>query len=89
MVKVVLFLFLAVIAISVLRAVIGVLAKAFGGLLNAGPAPRPPQPIGELKRDPVCGTYVDASSSLKTTAAGQTLYFCSEDCRSKYLAGRS
>ncbi len=89
MVKVVLFLFLAVIAISVLRAVIGVIAKALGGLLNSGSAPCPPQPIGELKRDPICGTYVDASSSLKATAAGQTLYFCSEECRRKYLAAHS
>ncbi len=89
MVKLVVFLFLAVIAISVLRAVIGVIAKAFGGLLSSGPASRPAQPIGELKRDPVCGTYVDASSSLQTTAGNQTLYFCSEECRRKYLAAHS
>lgn len=40
---------------------------------------------GELVKDPVCGTYVDADSSIKVRD-GRTLYcFCSYDCRKKFL----
>jgi YHS domain-containing protein len=39
-----------------------------------------------LERDPVCGTYVAPGSSLSLTSGGTTQYFCSEKCRSEYLA---
>lgn len=42
------------------------------------------QPGGELKKDPVCGTYVAASASLTRTVNGEVLYFCSSECRDKY-----
>jgi YHS domain-containing protein len=50
------------------------------------PSPAPPtvQPGGELKKDPVCGTYVSAAASLTRTVGGQVLYFCSKECRDKY-----
>jgi YHS domain-containing protein len=41
---------------------------------------------GELKKDPVCGTYVSAASSLREKVAGETVYFCSAECRAKYLS---
>ena len=55
-------------------------------------APRreePPQapPViagGELKQDPVCGTFVSTALSIRRTANGETVYFCSEECRDKY-----
>jgi YHS domain-containing protein len=40
---------------------------------------------GELKRDPVCGTYVHAQTGLTASIKGQVFYFCSEECRKKYL----
>jgi YHS domain-containing protein len=89
MVKVVLYLFLAIILISVLRSVIGLLAKAFGGLLEpsaqAGPSSQP-QHVGELKRDPVCGTYVSAATSVKRTVDGRVVHFCSHACSQRYAA---
>jgi YHS domain-containing protein len=39
-----------------------------------------------LKKDPVCGTYVSAASSLREKVAGETVYFCSAECRAKYLS---
>jgi YHS domain-containing protein len=39
---------------------------------------------GELKKDPVCGTYVAAGGSLTRTVNGQLVYFCSQQCRDKY-----
>ena len=34
-----------------------------------------------LVRDPVCGTYIQPSHALSSTAGGTAHYFCSEDCR--------
>jgi YHS domain-containing protein len=41
---------------------------------------------GELKRDPVCGTYVAVNPGLSISAKGQTYYFCSKECRDRYRA---
>jgi YHS domain-containing protein len=39
---------------------------------------------GELKKDPVCGTYVSTGASVTRTVNGELLHFCSKDCRDKY-----
>ena len=39
-----------------------------------------------LKKDPVCGTYVATSTGITHQAHGETLYFCSKECRDKYRA---
>ena len=53
-------------------------------------APPPSQPDvvagGELKKDPVCGTYVSTGASVTRTVNGQLLHFCSKECRDKYRA---
>ena len=41
---------------------------------------------GELKKDPVCGTYVSTGASVTRTVNGQVLHFCSKECRDKYRA---
>ena len=52
--------------------------------------PRRPMPTvspgGELKKDPVCGTYVSPEVSVSTRTKGETVYFCSAACRDKYRA---
>ena len=62
--------------------------------LFAGSAPqraaRQPQqpavsPGGELKKDPVCGTYVSTATALQEKGNGGVVYFCSQECRKKYL----
>jgi len=72
---------------SVLRSVLGIIAKAFSGQSNpfsvrTGGSPGAPPPSGassapsggELKKDPVCQKY----------SGGQTYYFCSTECRDKF-----
>jgi YHS domain-containing protein len=93
MIRTVLYLFLAIFAITFLRFVIGIIGKAFGDLAQPGgsssnaPSSRPATPnAGELKRDPVCGTFVAAASSVKKTVRGEVIHFCSEACRDKYRA---
>jgi YHS domain-containing protein len=56
------------------------------GGTNAG-GPRRPANIpqaNELKKDPVCGTFVSTAVALQKSAGGQTYYFCSADCRDKF-----
>jgi YHS domain-containing protein len=45
----------------------------------------PPVPLGgQLKKDPVCGTYVSMATALQEKIKGETVYFCSQECRDKY-----
>jgi YHS domain-containing protein len=69
-----------------------ILRSIFGGL-NTQVAPKPVRPVpttvspgGELKKDPVCGTYVSADTSVTKQINGQTVHFCSPGCRDKYRA---
>ena len=39
-----------------------------------------------MAKDPICQMDVDESAALKAERGGQTYYFCSEHCRSKFLA---
>jgi YHS domain-containing protein len=72
---------------AVLRAVFGVLRQ--GGLgqpatTGNGAQRRDSPPVAELKKDPVCGTYVSAATSLTRTINGSVVHFCSSECRDKY-----
>jgi YHS domain-containing protein len=87
MVRVVLYLLLAVVLISMVRGVIGVLGKLFGDFVNpqAPQARRPSVPTGgELKRDPVCGTFISTATALQKKSGGEVHYFCSAECRDKF-----
>lgn len=37
-------------------------------------------------KDPICGMSVDESSALSVKRDGQTVYFCSEHCKQKFLS---
>ena len=87
MVRVVLYIFVAIILISVVRSIVGVLAKGFSSLIepeHPARAAGEPRNAGELKRDPVCGTYVSAATSVKKTVRGEVVHFCSKACSEKY-----
>jgi YHS domain-containing protein len=66
------------------------LRSLFASFRTPSPQKRAPQPPittsagGELKKDPVCGTYVAASPGLTRTINGNVLHFCSRECRDKY-----
>lgn len=36
--------------------------------------------------DPICGMTVDTSTALHAERDGETSYFCSEECRQKFLS---
>lgn len=48
------------------------------------PRQTPIQAGGELKKDPVCGTYVSVAASVTRSVNGQVLHFCSKECRDRY-----
>ena len=63
----------------------------FSGLRPRAPGPSTPatpatRTGGTLHKDPVCGTYVSDDSAVAQTIGAQTVYFCSAECRDKYLA---
>jgi len=69
----------------------GILRSIFGALntqVAAKPVRQEPTVSagGELKKDPVCGTYVSADTSVTKRINGQTVHFCSSACRDKYRA---
>lgn len=93
MLRFIVFVISMILGITVIRSVIGILLRAVvSGLQQPTSAsspgtaqPQPPMPIsGELRRDPVCGTYVAPGSSVRQTVRGQDVYFCSTECRDRY-----
>ena len=93
MFRAILYLIVSILVISVLRSIVGVILKGFGDLFSAsapasGARTRPPTVPsgGELKKDPVCGTFISASTTLQKRVGGETYYFCSPECRDKFKA---
>ncbi len=39
---------------------------------------------GELKKDPVCGTFVSADAAVTKRVNGELVHFCSPACRDTY-----
>ncbi len=70
----------------------GILKSLFSGS-NSQVTTRPVRPMpttasvgGELRKDPVCGTYVSEDTAVTKKVDGRTLHFCSPACRDKYRA---
>lgn len=47
-----------------------------------------PSRQGTVKRDPVCGTFVDIEVAVRQVEDGRILYFCSERCREAHRLGQ-
>jgi YHS domain-containing protein len=84
---------MTLVVIFFVRAVLRTIFKGFGEVMRptAGAADQqsnaPSVPLtGELKKDPSCGTYISAATSIKEKVGGETFHFCSKECRDKYVA---
>jgi len=53
-------------------------------LFKGKTAPHPQNAIEEMKKDPVCGTYIPVNQALKLKSGKDTLYFCSDSCKIKF-----
>jgi len=89
--------FALLIFFAVARSVLTWLARLASSFFHASAQQEPsPEPAasrrddllasaGELHKDPVCGTFVPGSSKWTRSVDGQTVYFCSADCRDRFL----
>jgi len=69
------------------------LVRRFLGMLFGEPRkraqPRPEEmsnPSSKMVRDPVCGMYMDPRLAVRLEDKKGVFYFCSDECRRKYLA---
>jgi uncharacterized protein len=75
---------------AVIRYVVSTVARTLSGVMRSQTQPpsgdRTPRNAigGELKQDPVCGTFVPTSTSVTKTINGEPVYFCSVACRDKF-----
>lgn len=51
---------------------------------RGGSYKEPPAVIEEMRKDPVCGTYVPVNQAVKDRVGVTTYYFCSEECKLKF-----
>jgi YHS domain-containing protein len=93
MFRLITYLLLTIFLYSVVRAIVKIVLHGFGVTMQSsiprgGPSTANTEvPLtGELKRDPVCGTFIAVASSIQQIADGKTVYFCSSACRDKYVA---
>lgn len=87
-------LLLLVVAITVLKGIVGIVLRGFGDAMRSSssnvprssPTPGQVPLTGELKKDPVCGTYISTATSIKERVGSEVYHFCSQECRDKYVA---
>jgi len=94
MLRMIAYLLMTILVVTVLRTVIGVVAKGLSGFFasppDSSPAERRTAEVsGELRKDPVCGVYVPTTTAFKRTIKGETTYYCSEACQKKAEWSRS
>ena len=53
--------------------------KASGTGANAG------NNASQMVKDPICGMYMDARLAVRFEKRNEAFYFCSEECKNKYL----
>ena len=87
MARILLFVFVAFLLLTVLRG-LRIFYQAVFGKPGAGPAARPGGTLeGEMVRDPVCGTWIDRKLAVTARRGSETVSVCSEACLRRLEAG--
>ena len=89
MIRTVITLLLGIIAITVIRAIIGILSKGVGEMFRSSEEATTNRAAGtkvggQLHQDPICGTFVAEGAAVMKSAGGKKLFFCSAACRDKF-----
>jgi len=68
--------------------VMKILGNVFGAQSSASSGQGPKRPTiptgGELKKDPICGTFISTTGAVHKKVGGEMYYFCSAECRDKF-----
>ncbi|MBN2266199.1 MAG: hypothetical protein JW775_10340 [Candidatus Aminicenantes bacterium] len=80
MLRFILLAFLAYVAFLFIRVILGLKRVSSRGR-------RPREVQGVMVKDEICGTYIPREDAFVEVRGGVEHYFCSEDCRRKFLAG--
>jgi uncharacterized protein len=78
---------LPVLFLWLVRAILRSIVEGFRSAVAPQSAAKQPPAVrsgGELKKDPVCGTYVSTAASITRTVNGEVFYFCSKECSDKF-----
>jgi YHS domain-containing protein len=96
LVRLIVYAFLAVLAISFIRGVIGIFSRAVAEAVKGNAAGSKPSQRagtgsfgGDLVKDPVCGTFIAITSPYSKSAGGETYHFCSQECLDRFPASTS
>lgn len=90
MIRALAYLIATLLVIGIVRSILQVVLKGFSDLFRPPPGARqqpsaPSVPAGgELKKDPVCGTFISTATAFQKHLGGETYYFCSAECRDKF-----
>ena len=84
---------LPILVLALIRGILRSIFQSFKVVSQPPPqaASRQAPPVqmgGELKKDPVCGTYVSESASVTKKIDGELVHFCSKECRDRYVRTR-
>jgi YHS domain-containing protein len=67
-------------------ALIAILARlVWRSLFQPAPGKTTPVYKGLMVRDPVCGRHVPQDRALVSVQSGETIHFCSDTCRARYV----
>jgi hypothetical protein len=81
-------LIFAILGVVVYRVLKSVMGGAASGRVNT--TYDPPDRVDDVMvKDPQCGTYFPRRDGVTVTTSHEVLYFCSNECRDRYLAQRS
>jgi len=72
-------------AIILLRRLAGLFVPAPTGKKGGRGARSGQTGVTEMVRDKVCNTFLPRDKALEVTARGETHFFCSAECRSRFL----
>jgi len=78
--------FLRIVLYAFLVYIIYKFIRLYQNLSKKSKAPRQPKQIsGIMVKDEVCNTYLPKEDAIKEIVEGKEYFFCSKDCRQKFL----
>jgi YHS domain-containing protein len=60
--------------------------KQFLGNKRSGTPENKSDLKGNMVKDPICGMYMDPRLAVKLKMSNGVFYFCSEECKNKFLS---